>query len=156
MPRTDCGTCDWIAENIKCGMTISADELKVLIAKLLCEIADNTNASSGGGVFSLGSDSRNDTFTAAANGGVLDSGAISLFKTFSIQVVKTGAVTAWDVVLEGSLDGTHYSTILEHTQADGDGDIKAGADFPVRYIRSRLVSITGGTNVKVYITGVLG
>jgi len=103
------------------------------------------------------------TFTAAANGTAIDLGAGTAYKHFSLQVKATGAVTSWTVVLEGSLDGTNYSTILTHTNAaPGDGLLvptPAAAAFtphPVRYFRARCSAIVlgGGTNVVATILGV--
>lgn len=101
---------------------------------------------------------RSDVFTTAggaANGTTVDVSANPV-KFFALQVVKSGAVTVWDVRLEGSIDGTNFTTILTHTNATGDLLTvwqAAGGLNPVRYFRARLVSITGGTNVTAYIVG---
>ena len=98
---------------------------------------------------------RSDTYTTTANGTTVDIGAGSSMKYFSIQVVQTGTVTSWDVRLEGSLDGTNFSQIVAHTNADGSGTVKASSVFPVRYFRSRCAGIVlgVGTNVIAYIHG---
>lgn len=109
------------------------------------------------------SQGRSDTFTAAANGTAIDLGAGTAYKSFALQVVQTGTVTSWTVVLEGSLDGTNFSTILTHTNAaPGSGGIvplttaAAFTPFPVRYYRSRCSAIVlgAGTNVIATILGV--
>lgn len=73
-------------------------------------------------------------------------------KVFSLQVNKTGAVTSWDVVLEGSLNGSTWTTILEHTNTTpGDGKMMSTGALltPVLYFRTRPVSLVlgGGTNI---------
>lgn len=105
----------------------------------------------------LDKSSRSDTFTASGNGTTVDVSAQGMSR-FGLQVVKTGTVSAWNVVLEGSLNGTHFSTILTHTEtAPGDTlTIWVGANaFPALYYRARCVSITlsGGTNVIATIIG---
>jgi len=100
--------------------------------------------------------SRTDTYVAAGNGVTVVSAAV--YRSFGIQVKATGAVTSWDVRLEGSLNGVQFTTIIQHTNADGDGITKwnvnqsANANF-----RSRCVAIVlgGGTNVVVTILGVV-
>jgi hypothetical protein len=107
---------------------------------------------------SLYSGARAETFTVAANGTPWDT-ALSGVKTFSIQVKGTGGVaTAWDVRLEGSLDGTNYTTILTHTNLTGDAVIlsSGAALFPCLYFRSRVASITLGpaSAIVVWIMGI--
>lgn len=102
---------------------------------------------------------RSDTFTTTASGTAIDLGAGTSYKYFSLQVVQTGTVTSWTVVLEGSLNGTNYSTILTHTNAaPGSGGIvpavtaAAFTPFPVRYFRTRCSAITLGAGTNVIAT----
>lgn len=101
--------------------------------------------------------SRSDTYTAAANGTTVNISTHSR-QYFAIQVKGTGAAaTAWEVVLEGSLDGTNFTTILTHkntTQADGEV-LWLTVPAMCLYFRSRCVSITlgGATNVIATILG---
>lgn len=104
---------------------------------------------------------RSDTYTVAANGTTVD---VSLrpVRRFALQVKGTGATpTAWNAVLEGSLNNTQFTAILEHSNA---GEFRNAADgetvyfdtaVPWLYFRSRLVSITLGsaTNVVATIVG---
>lgn len=104
---------------------------------------------------------RSDTFTAAANGTTVDVSTRPC-RRFGLQVKGTGAAaSAWNVVLEGSLNNSQFTTILEHSNA---GEFRNAADGetvyvesggPFLYFRSRLVSITLGsaTNVVATIVG---
>lgn len=101
---------------------------------------------------------RADTFTVAGNGVTVDKHTAPV-SSFALQIKGTGAAaTAWDIVLEASLDGTNFTTILEHTTAVGDGQTMytGELDSPALYFRSRLVSVTLGsaTNIVVTILGV--
>jgi len=101
---------------------------------------------------------RQDTFTVAANGTQVNVSTRPCTR-FGLQVKGTTATpTAWNVVLEGSLDGTNYQTILEHSNA---GEFGANADGavvyqqsagPFLYFRSRCVSITLGSATNVIAT----
>lgn len=104
---------------------------------------------------------RSDTYTTAANGTTVDMSARPV-RRFALQVKGTGAAaTAWNVVLEGSLNNSQFTAILEHSNA---GEFRNAADgetvyidsgVPWLYFRSRLVSITLGsaTNVVATIVG---
>jgi hypothetical protein len=99
---------------------------------------------------------RSDTFTVAASGTAVNI-SVHPFRDYSIQVTATGAVTSWDVRLEGSIDGVTYTQIVQHTNADGTGITKASANrFPAMFFRSRCAAIVlgGGTNVVVKILGI--
>lgn len=98
---------------------------------------------------------RSDTYTATGNGTTVDVSTNPL-KNFSIQVKSTGTTaTAWDMRLEGSLDGTNFSQIIAHTNADTDGFVKFASNSPILYFRSRCAGITLGlaTNIVVTILG---
>ena len=70
-------------------------------------------------------------------------------KHFALQVNGVGAAaTAWDVRLDGSLDGTNFWTIVWHGTPDADGTIKGSTwtwSPPVSYMRVRIVSSTLGS-----------
>lgn len=105
----------------------------------------------------LDKSSRSDTYTTTANGTTVDVSAQGM-STFGLQCKQTGTVTSWTVVLEGSLDGTNFVTILTHTKAgNNDGGIvwTSAALYPVLYFRSQCTAITlgGGTNVVATIVG---
>ena len=95
------------------------------------------------------------TFTTATSSTSVDCGAGTAWKYFTVMVVQTGTVTAWDCRLEGSLDNTNFTTLITHTNADGSGVIKFSSTCPCRYFRARCASITlgAGTNVVVTIFG---
>lgn len=100
---------------------------------------------------------RSDTFTAIGNGVTIDVSTKPV-NSFSIEVKGTGgAATVWNVVLEGSLNNSDFTTILTHTSATGDGVIlfSGSALSPVLFFRSRVVSLTLGvaTNIVVTILG---
>jgi hypothetical protein len=101
--------------------------------------------------------SRSDTFTGTGNGTTVDVSGQAL-SGFGIQVKGTGApAAAWNVVLEGSLDNTNFTTIATHSNlTDSDGKAKPGGGAPWLYFRSRCVSLTLGsaTNIVVTILGV--
>ena len=86
-------------------------------------------------------------------------------KYYALQVSGVSVTaTAWDVLLEGSLDGTKFSTIIEHKTSDGNGAVNAMPSsvgygggytyemFPVFWIRARVVSLTLGSATKIQIT----
>lgn len=99
---------------------------------------------------------RSDTFTTTGNGTTVTVTTAPL-SCFSIQVTQTGTVTSWDVRLEGSLDGTTWTQILQHTQVTGSGttvysgSVKSGN----LYFRSRCAGLVlgVGTNVVAVILG---
>lgn len=100
---------------------------------------------------------RSDTFTGTGNGTSVDVSTDPL-ESYAIQVKGTGAAAgAWDVRLEGSLNGVDFTQILAHTNVDGDGVTKFSgtADSPALYMRSRVSGLTLGaaTNIIVTILG---
>lgn len=102
---------------------------------------------------------RSDTFTSTGNGTAVDVSTRPMRK-FGLQVKGTGATpTSWTVVLEGSLDGTNYTTILTHvngTNADGAVVWSSAVETPCLYFRARCSALTlgGATNVVATILGV--
>jgi hypothetical protein len=102
---------------------------------------------------------RSDNFTTASNGTAIDASTRPM-RTFALQVTGTIATaTSWTVVLEGSLDGTTFTTLLTHdstTHADGATAWGDAVDCPVLYFRSRCTAISLGsaTNVVAVILGV--
>jgi hypothetical protein len=107
---------------------------------------------------STGQFNQSDTYTATGNG-VTVTATTAPVKYYSVQVTGTGAAaTAWDVRLECSLDNVGFTTVLTHTNVDGDTTMKASgsAGFPCLYFRSRTAGLTlgGATNIVVRILGV--
>lgn len=98
---------------------------------------------------------RQETFITTATGATQDCSA-SPKKSFSLQATKTGSITSWTILLEGSIDGVTFTTILTHTNvAPGDGAIIAsGATItPVKYWRLRSSAFSIGTGTNVIATG---
>lgn len=102
---------------------------------------------------------RGDTFTATGSGTTIDASGAPV-KSFAIQVKGTGAsATTWDVRLEGSLDNTTWTQIIQHTNTDSDGTVKwqlAGIATPILYFRSRCAGLVlgGASAVVATILGV--
>lgn len=88
------------------------------------------------------------TFTLAASGTTQYTGFP--VSKFAIMVTKTGAITSWTVNLEGSLNGSTFTTLVSHTNAaPGDGLTTFTIDKPVLYWRLTCSAIVlgGGTNI---------
>lgn len=104
----------------------------------------------------IGKQSRSDTYTSTASGTTVD---VSTNPTqyYAIQVKSTGSVASvWDMRLEGSLNNTDFSQILQHTNTTGDGVVLwTTTPTPAMYFRSRCAGITLGlaTNIIVTILG---
>lgn len=94
---------------------------------------------------------RSDTFTVPANGTTVTSTSAPK-QNFALQVNQTGTVDAWNVVVQTSLDGTNFTTVLTHTEATGTGVTVFVADKPALYYRSKLVSVTLGAGTNVVAT----
>lgn len=81
----------------------------------------------------------------------------SPLKNYALQVVQTGTVTSWDVRLEGSIDGTNFSQILQHTNTTGSGVVVfSGSNVsPSLYFRARVAGLVLGlgTNIVVSVLG---
>lgn len=107
---------------------------------------------------------RSDTYTTTANGTQVDA-STKPCKRFALQVKGTGAAaTAWNIILEGSLDGTNYTTILQHATsgnnppfgAKADGETATADAGPFLYFRSRsaaTLTLGSATNVVATIVG---
>lgn len=99
---------------------------------------------------------RSDTYTAVGSGTIINV-STSPVKYYAIQVNQTGAVTSWDVRLEGSLDGVNFTSILAHTNVIGDGQVVYIGALTASnlYFRSRCNAITlgAGTGITVVILG---
>ena len=96
-----------------------------------------------------------DTFTSTGNGQVANLGSHTV-SSFAVQVVGTGAsATSWTVLLEGSLDGVNFDTIMTHNTATGNGKMlwSGAVLYPSRYIRSNTTAVVLGsaTAIVVYV-----
>lgn len=98
------------------------------------------------------------TFTTTASGDRIGDGQ-RIYKNFALQVKMTGTVTSWTVVLEGSLNGTNYETIIDHTNASpGDGKVRWEGDIagsPCLYFRVRCSALALGAGTDI-VVGALG
>lgn len=97
------------------------------------------------------------TFTETGSSGTIDLTRNPL-NSFSISVKGTGASpTLWGVRFQGSLDGTNWTTLLNHSTVTGDGvAVSSGNNFmPMDYIRINVNSLTLGsaTNIIVRVLG---
>lgn len=81
-------------------------------------------------------------------------------KYYALQVkASTGAASAWDIRLEGSLDGANWTGIMSHSTPDGDGVMKVSTSpvvFPATYLRVRLNSLTFGSSATSLAAKALG
>lgn len=75
--------------------------------------------------------------------------------SFGLQVTATGPVTGWDVRLKGSLDGTFFTQIMQHTQANLTGTVlwTGATKYPCLYFRLECISITLGGGTKITVVG---
>jgi hypothetical protein len=71
-------------------------------------------------------------------------------KVFTMQTVATGGATV-SITLQGSLDGTNWTTLATSTSATGDQQY--AVDKPQKYLRVNLGTLTGGTapTVTAYV-----
>lgn len=83
--------------------------------------------------------------TAVGAGGSYD--LSGCYSKFTLQTVVSGAPTTVSVVLEGSLDGTNWTTLA--TSSSTTGDQQSVADKPQAYVRARVATLTGGTSPAV-------
>lgn len=77
-------------------------------------------------------------------------------QNFSLQCVKTGAVTSYTVVLEASLNNLNWQTLLTATDvSDGQVFFTGSLKSPALYFRSRCtaISLGAGSNVVANILG---
>ena len=83
--------------------------------------------------------------TATGAGAAIDLGVTRT--KFTMQTTVTGAPTAVSVTLQGSLDGVNWSTLATSTSTTGDQQY--AIDRPVRFVRTNLGTLTGGTSPTV-------
>lgn len=99
---------------------------------------------------------RQDTYTGTGAGTII-SLTDNPTKVHAIQVKGTGAAaTSWTVLLEGSLDGVNFSTVLTHNATDGSTVFSGTALNACKYIRSNCTALSLGSasNIVVTILGV--
>lgn len=86
---------------------------------------------------------------AGASYSVPESPTVGLIQSFGWQTVTTGTFTALSITLQGSLDGTNWTTLDTTTQVAGE--YRAVTGKPVQFIRANVGTFTGGTNVSVLV-----
>jgi len=72
-------------------------------------------------------------------------------RTWAIQVVKTGTAGTSDVDLYGSLNGTTFFKIADHSNTSGD--ITFVVDKPVRHVQVDVASLTAPDTLAIYVLG---
>jgi len=96
-----------------------------------------------------------DTFTTTGIGATYTP-SIS-YRSFALQVKGTGATpTLWTVILEGSIDGVNFSTIMTHTQAILETILWTGTNFYpiIAYrVRTPVLTLGGASNIVVTLLG---
>lgn len=98
----------------------------------------------------LVSTNQQDSFVAVGNGTTIAAPVSG--KYLSIQVTPSGAVTSWDVRLEGTLDGTSWGELAQHTNVDGSGKIKVPATAtPVLQYRARCAGLVLGAGTLILV-----
>ncbi len=79
-----------------------------------------------------------------------------LIDRHALQVTITGAPSAVTVTLEGSLDGTTFSTIGTHAMSAGELTATKAmyfdVDMPVLWVKANLTVLTAGTAPTVTVT----
>lgn len=107
------------------------------------------------GLATPSSETRTDTFTTVGNGVTVDT-SLRPLSVFAVTVEsRNGILTSWDIRLEGSLDGTNWTQILQHTNVDpGDKQTKfSGTNRnPSLFFRSRCVGLVLGTALAAKVT----
>lgn len=90
------------------------------------------------------------SLAAAATGTPLTLAAPA--SSFAFQVAGVaGTLLVWDAVMEGSLDGVTYTSLITHTISDGEGKTKWTADKPVTFLRSRMIMLTLGDGTGAHM-----
>lgn len=87
---------------------------------------------------------------AAAATGAGDTVRGTAANHFTFQVETTGSPTTVVIGAEGSLDGTSWTELNEHT-VSGTPDMFHIANKPLEYIRANLKTLTGGTSPTVTV-----
>lgn len=96
--------------------------------------------------------SNSPALTAAGLGTTVEVGVNDLCSTTAYTMIVTVATINTNVVvrLEGSIDGTNYAPIIADQTISSNGTtVYSVGDRPVKYIRPRFVSESGGTAAVV-------
>lgn len=136
------------------GTSIATDE----VSSVHHQRVKRTVGGDGSATDFLDKASRADTFTGTGNGTTVDVSAQGMSR-FGIQVKGTGAAPAsWQVVLEVSLDGTNFTTVITHGSAESPADVDGAVKWSTvptvgLHFRSRVVALSlgGASNVVVNI-----
>ena len=100
------------------------------------------------------SGTRSDSYTTPGTGTVVTA-TVNPFKGYAMQVSGVGGnPLAWDMRLEGSLDGSYFSQLLLHTTSTGINEVLWSGTLwsPALYIRSRSAGLMLGTATSVLVT----
>lgn len=94
------------------------------------------------------------TFSATGGACVTDVRDYPL-KNFALQCYEShDSSTTYTVVLEGSLDGSHYTTLLTRTNAIPDSVTWTTAASPARYVSLRASALASNKTVKCRFQGI--
>jgi hypothetical protein len=141
---------DGVAITAGSGTTIATDD----ISSVHYQRIKRSVGGDGSATDFLDKSSRSDTFTGTGSGTAVDVSAQGM-KHFGMQVKGTGAApTSWTVVLEVSLDGTNYTTLITHTNTeDSDGAVKWSPVAIVGlHFRSRVTALALGSASNIIVT----
>jgi hypothetical protein len=65
-------------------------------------------------------------------------------RSFALEVsIPSGAITAWSVALEGSLDGVNWTNLITHTA--NIGSTQWAVDKPCTFVRVNVTALTLNT-----------
>ena len=103
----------------------------------------NNFAIAGGNTF------HSDSYTTTGNGVTVSAPLPA--SNFALQCISVGGIaTTWTIILEGSIDGVTFSTLITHTNITGDSvTLWTSTPAPCRSFRSRCSSLTLGPATSV-------
>jgi len=75
---------------------------------------------------------------------------------FSIQATSSGSPTLWTAILEGSINGSNWDSMITNTNVIGLNIIQVTPIGPVRYFRVRVTSLTllSAPSININVFGV--
>lgn len=86
---------------------------------------------------------------AVANGEIIPFSTV--LSKFSLQVIRTlGTTPTWTALLQGSLDGENWVTLLTITDVDPAGETKSIVDKPMLAARIRISAVTGTPTLNAF------
>lgn len=97
----------------------------------------------------------NHTFTSPGVSPIYPIKDVEAIAEFGLQVDVNGTISAWEVELQGSINGISYKKLMSHKSGIlNDDDINwLTSPRVVDYVRFELLSMTGVGDVKCYWLG---